>query len=263
MVARAGLASVVLLAATSWSAATSPPAGAESGPFRFADGPLTTSEGQAMVRVVVERTDLPVSRAVLEYRTEAGTAKPGEDYLESTGRLVFEVGQTSAVFAVFLRDDSIVEPPEQFVLRLASGAQTFDPATVTILDDDEPPSAASVGSAAGGPSAAGPMTNSAAARPGAATPPVPATATASVPAAVASAAPHPPIRRRPRTVAGTRRVTVRQSPVTPFELRPAAPDDVTASGPPLAIDPLVAMLAGLLLARVAAEVWFRTRPALA
>jgi hypothetical protein len=56
-----------------------------------------------------------------------------------------------------------------------------------------------------------------------------------------------------------RRVTVRQSPVTPFELRPAPGTSATTI--PGAVDPAIAVLAGLLLAKVAAEVWFRARTA--
>lgn len=238
---------VALVAAVAVPVAIAPPARA-AGEFRFVESSMEATEDEAIVRVLVQRTDLPVARATVGYRTEAGTAGPGEDYAEDSGNLVFAVGETSAFFTVFLRDDEVGEEKETVLLRLLDSSWSM--ATLTIVDDDGAAVASTREAAAAAPAV--PPTTA---------PPAPGQAQAI--AAPAAAAPSP-ARTLRRTVvaragvAAPRRVNVRQSPVTPFELRPA-PQGTEVPGIPADVDPLLAVLAGLLLARVAAEVWFRSR----
>jgi hypothetical protein len=230
---------VAVAGALSWTA----PARA-AGSFRFPQPEINVTEGQTLVRAVVERTDLPVSRASVDYRLEAVTADEGRDFAGGAGRLMFDVGDQQATIVVYLRDDDLDEGPETLVVQLL-GSSTAS-ATVTILDDDRTPSAIATTTDAG-------------------TAPPPPAPTAAAPPAAAAGAPAPPVVRR-RLVATTpvppapRRVTVRQSPVTPFELRPAPGSPATSV--PGAVDPAIALLAALLLAKVAAEVWFRARAAI-
>jgi hypothetical protein len=215
-----------------------------SGSFRFPEPAMQVSESQALVRVVVERTDLPVSRATVDYRTESATALEGEDFVAGAGRLVFDVGVSQATFVVYLLDDDVAEEREHLVVQLFGSSSAA--ATITIFDDDR--TVVVAGAADGGAPAS--------------TPPA-APATSATPAS-GSAAPRPEAVRR-RLVAtrpvtpSPRRVTVRQSPVTPFELRPAP--GASGGSVPGAVDPALALLAGLLLAKVGAEVWFRARTA--
>jgi hypothetical protein len=232
------------------------PVSADGGPVAFADAAPQVEEGGAPARIVVNRLDLPVSRLVVSYATEAGTAESGSDFLDTRGSLVFEVGDRSLSFVVPIRDDQAVEPTEHLVLRLVAN-QTSTTARLTIIDDDRPatPAPSPAGSSTAAP-VTGRTATGGAATGGAAT----ATNAAAVAPPVAA-----PVRRRLVASAPVRRkVVLRQNPVTPFELRPAAPS--TSSLPPTEptdVDPLLALLGGLLLARVAAEVWFRVRAAAA
>ena len=69
------------------------PAAAQSAAsVRFTDSAPTAMEGRGPVVVTVERTDLPVSRLLVHYRTQDGAAAAGSDYVHTAGTLVFEVG---------------------------------------------------------------------------------------------------------------------------------------------------------------------------
>jgi hypothetical protein len=162
-----------------------------------------------------------------------------------TGRMVFEVGVQSQAFVVPLRDDEVAEETEQLALHLSTSSGRSTSALMSILDEDErssldPPSAATGASGA-------------------------ATASRAAPApAGAAPIPQPQVRRRILVTAPRKRVALRQSPVTPFELRPASPESAgdvrgMGAGGPSNVDPLLALAAGLLVARVGAEVWFRSR----
>jgi hypothetical protein len=240
---------VAVLVALAVSLLAAPPARAAS-EFRFADTALRASEGQAMVRVFVQRGDLPVSRASVDYRTEPGTASPGSDYAETAGTLTFGVGETHASFPVFLRDDDVAEGPETVVLLLVDARRSE--IRLTIDDDDRVMApATNDGTGGGGAVVATSSSPTAEPRPNAVAP----TAVAPAPPVVAARRPTTVVRRAP---AAPRPVVVRQNPVTPFELRPAPRN---ALGPPVPtdVDAGLAVLAALLLARVAAEVWFRAR----
>ena len=260
-----GVVVAAVCGAAAGAGAQSAGGGSSSSPVRFADSALHGVEGRdSQVQVVVERTDLPVSRLVVRYRTADGaaTSSPalaGSDYVHTTGTLVFEVGAQSSAFTVALRDDEVAEPTEHLVLHLeTSSSGNATSARLTVLDDDveslEPTSASA--SAAGGtatPSAPASGTRTGAATPPATTPPVVVASSAGVRRQVVVT------RTRPRTAArpAPRRIVLQQTPTTPFELRPSAGEGALV--PATAVDPLLALAAGLLLARVGAEVWFRVR----
>ncbi|HUP86575.1 MAG TPA: Calx-beta domain-containing protein [Acidimicrobiales bacterium] len=261
--ASAFLGLVVLAVAVAGAAgggASPAAATADSGQFRFAEPQPQVVEDVGLVRVIVERVDLPVSRMVVNYRTEEAGARAGEDFAQASGTLVFDVGVRSSLFMVAVRDDDVVEPTEHVVLHLetSSGMETSE--RLTILDDDFAPEAPDRGVVAA-PSSPG---GRAAGGVGATAPPV------VVAASAGSSRPVPPAARRstPRTarraaarIVTPRRITLQQSHVQPFELHPVAGSEA-ASAPP-AVDPMLALAAGLLFARVAAEIWFRSRAAVA
>ncbi len=213
---------------------------------------MQVPEAVGLVRITIERTDLPVSRTIVDYRTEGATALPGSDYEESAGTLVFEVGETAATFTVPILDDTVPEGREHFVIRLVGRSSPGAWAPLTILDDDRP---ADTGVVAPGGDDQSATELASSSRSGGAAPAANAVA--------GSAA----IRTTPRVAAPARprlrQVIVRQSPSAPFELRAAAPpaDSDSRSGYPGRLDPLLATLAGLVFARVAAELWFRVRMA--
>ena len=82
------------------------------------------------------------SEVRVNYGTADGTAKAGQDYVATTGTLVFAAGQTSKTVSVPILGDTVAEGNETFTLVLSNatnatlGATTS--ATATILDDDAP-----------------------------------------------------------------------------------------------------------------------------
>ena len=107
----------------------------------IADASAKESAGEIAFRVSL---DAPSGRPVaVKYRTEEGTAKPGEDYGDTDGTVTLEAGQTAATIRVRLLNDTLEEPDETFTVRLMelenelTHAELADPtATGTIIDDD-------------------------------------------------------------------------------------------------------------------------------
>jgi hypothetical protein len=236
-------------------------AAAESAQVRFAESSLQVVENRGHVGVLVERVDLPVSRLLVHYRTESvvSSAEAGTDYVHTAGTLVFDVGVRSNVFTVWVRDDDVAEPTEHLLLHLETSSGTGASARLTILDDDVD---TAEDEAVAAPSGGAPKSPGGA---GAGTAPsgpvvVASSAGSSRPVAVA---PSRPVRTRIPAArpAPPRRIILQQTPTTPFELRPTG-GSISGSGM-VKVDPLLALGAGLLLARVAAEAWFRARIALA
>ena len=260
------LLGVVVALAAALSLAVAGPAGAQaaSPTVRFADPGIHGLEGRGQVQVVVERTDLPVSRLLVHYRTEDGPFEPsamaqaGSDYVHTAGTLVFEVGVRSASFPVMVRDDEVAEKTEHLLLQLQTTSGESASARLTLLDDDVETAsvtAAGEGAAPAAPVPATPPRSGSVAAPSA-PPPVVVASSAGVRRPVA-------VRSRPRPAAAARpsaprRIVLQQTPATPFELRPV-PGSATGTGVATAVDPLLALGAGLLLARVSAEAWFRAR----
>jgi hypothetical protein len=73
------------------------------------------------------------------YATANGSALSGSDYLATSGTLIFAPGETSKMFTVPVKGDSVVEPDEAFNVNLtnASGATIADgQGAGTIVNDD-------------------------------------------------------------------------------------------------------------------------------
>lgn len=250
---------VAMAAGLGWSGSAA--AQTSSGPaaqVRFAESSLQATESGGIVRVLVERVDLPVSRLLVHYRTEqVAGAEAGADYAHVAGTLVFDVGVRSSAFSVPLKDDAVAEPTEHLLLHLETSSGSGASTRLTILDDDLPaPSAPAPAPSvnAGGAARSGVVV------PAVTTPPVVVASSAgsSRPAEVATATARPRARAAARPSPAPRRIILRQTPTTPFELRPS-PGSFDGTGTPSAVDPLLALAAGLLLARVGAELWFRAR----
>ena len=101
----------------------------------------TTTEGGAVTFEVTLSGTAGASVAV-GYRTSDETARAGADYAETTGTLVFAVGETTRTVAVDTVDDADTEPEETFRLTLSApenATVTTSSAEGRIIDDDEPP----------------------------------------------------------------------------------------------------------------------------
>ena len=78
----------------------------------------------------------------VDWATSDGTATAGTDYTSGTGRLTFNIGDSSKTVSVTVTGDDVDEPDETLTVTLsgASGATLGDDtATGTIADDDDPP----------------------------------------------------------------------------------------------------------------------------
>ena len=107
----------------------------------IADASAKERAGEIAFRVSL---DAPSGRPVaVKYRTEEGTAKPGEDYGDTDGTVTLEAGQTAATIRVRLLNDTLEEPDETFTVRLMelenelTHAELADSTAIgTIIDDD-------------------------------------------------------------------------------------------------------------------------------
>jgi hypothetical protein len=118
-------------------------------PLPFHDPPPTLTFGQqtfnvnegGVLAVTVTRsinTSVPVE---VDFTTASGNASDRSDFTATSGRLRFEVGETSKTINIFVTDDKLAEGPESFtiVLSNASMMSTIPLAgtvTVNINDND-------------------------------------------------------------------------------------------------------------------------------
>ncbi len=75
------------------------------------------------------------STKTLDFRTVAGSATAGSDFVARTGAVTFAAGETKATVQVTLKDDKVVEPSETFGLAV-SGAGLSAYGEATIANDD-------------------------------------------------------------------------------------------------------------------------------
>lgn len=108
---------------------------------RISASDVTVSEGYGYLDIVVRLSAPSSSEVSVAYATAAGTAAAGFDYVNTSGILIFEPGETTKVVRVELVDDTIiVENTETFRFNLgpaSANAIVDKPLTVvTIVDDD-------------------------------------------------------------------------------------------------------------------------------
>ncbi len=252
------------LAAVTTSIMGLAPAAAQTGAgnVRFSSTYIDAGEADEFVRVAVERSGaLQLRRFQIDFDTQSGTARGGSDYTDLSGTLVFEVGESVRTFVVRLQDDDVAESHEQFGIRLSNpqgdSPAVGAPATIAIRDDEVvAQDAALPDPTPGSTSPTRRVVTAAETATGPAAAERPTTAGAGRRAPSSSS-----VRKRQPAPVTRGQVSYRQVPSTPFELR--ASDSATAAGagqsPATAVNPLLALLAGLVLARVSAELWFRSR----
>ena len=112
------------------------------GHLNFGSANYVTNENAGFVSIVVTRTGGTLGALTVQYQTDDGTATAPADYTASSGTLSWNSGEsTSKTFLVPLITDGIVEPDENFSVRLlnpslagALGSQSNT--VVTIKDSD-------------------------------------------------------------------------------------------------------------------------------
>lgn len=106
----------------------------------FGAAEYRVGESAGSVTVDVRLTKPYGQTIYVDYATGGGTATPGQDYVPTTGTLIFSPGQTNRTFLVTILPDSKADPEETIGLNL-SGYVNVTPgthvqATVTLVDDD-------------------------------------------------------------------------------------------------------------------------------
>ncbi len=104
------------------------------------------SESAGALNLTVTLSAASTQTVTVDYLSSNGTAKAGSDYGAVAGSVVFAPGQTSKSISIPIINDLNDEPNETFSLTLSNpgNAKLGTPAstTVTITDDDPPPSVA-------------------------------------------------------------------------------------------------------------------------
>ena len=99
-------------------------------------------EADGTIEFPVTLSHASAGQVTVRYTTFDGTATQPDDYTAATGTLTIPASSTTATISVTLTDDSFVEDPESFLLRLhdPTGVEiTAADAVGVILDDDDLP----------------------------------------------------------------------------------------------------------------------------
>jgi glucose/arabinose dehydrogenase len=104
----------------------------------------TVSEAGGSLVASLVRSGGSAGVATVDYTTVNATALDGQDYTKISGRLTFADGETSKTLTIPILNDNLVEGTETFNLALdavsGAGLGITRTATITIVDDDAPPS---------------------------------------------------------------------------------------------------------------------------
>lgn len=112
-----------------------------AGSLRLSTPAYSVSENDSGLDVIVERTGGSAGEVTVDYATSDGTASAGQDYVATSGVLIFGNDVLSQTFTVSIIDDIDVEQPETFNVALSTpggGATLASPtsAVATISDND-------------------------------------------------------------------------------------------------------------------------------
>lgn len=103
-----------------------------------AEGNAGTSVGSTVVTL----SPAPTGTVTVNYTVSGGTATPGVDFTPASGVLNFAPGETSKPVSISVIGDYLDEPDETVLVQLSNpfGARAGTmSATLTIVDDDQPP----------------------------------------------------------------------------------------------------------------------------
>ncbi|MCZ8227089.1 MAG: lectin-like protein [Microcystis sp. LE19-84.1B] len=100
----------------------------------------TINESQNQATVTVKLTGISHQAFTVDYSTNNGTAKAGQDYTSVSGTLTFNAGESQKTITIPINNDTNYEGNETFTLNLSNpiggavlGTST---ATITIIDND-------------------------------------------------------------------------------------------------------------------------------
>jgi len=103
-------------------------------------------ENESLAKITIVRTGGAEGAVSVAYAITDGTAKGGEDYVKSEGKLTFAAGETNRIMTVDIVDDSTTESKEEFTITLSApegGVTLGIPVVATIaIEDDESTGAA-------------------------------------------------------------------------------------------------------------------------
>ena len=108
--------------------------------LQFNASAYRVNEGAGTAVITLTRSGNSSGVASVNYATSNGTAMAGSDYTASTGKLIFNAGETSKTFTVALINNTLREPDETLNLTLSSplgatlGAQSR--AMLILVNDD-------------------------------------------------------------------------------------------------------------------------------
>ncbi|MBI3240822.1 MAG: hypothetical protein HYZ49_00810 [Chloroflexi bacterium] len=110
---------------------------------QFDSPAYSVDEGAGDLTVTAVLSEAPGQTIRVNYDASNGTAKIGADYLPTKGTLTFLPNETRQSFTVPIKDDSVYEGNETFIVTLSAPANaslgSLNPATITILDNDPLP----------------------------------------------------------------------------------------------------------------------------
>ncbi|MBN1956377.1 MAG: alpha/beta fold hydrolase [Anaerolineae bacterium] len=111
--------------------------------LHFAAPACQVDEGASAATVTVSLETASGLTVTVDYAASDGTARGGSDYVPVSGTLTFAPGVTQQAFVVPLLDDALDELDETVRLALADACNAEvggnNPITLTITDDDPPP----------------------------------------------------------------------------------------------------------------------------
>ena len=110
----------------------------------FSSATVNVNETAPTAELTVQLSQSMPGAVSVNYATQNGSALAGSDYTTKSGTLTFNPGVTSQTISVPIQNDAAQETDETFTVKLsnASGVTLGSPdtATVTIVDNDTPPS---------------------------------------------------------------------------------------------------------------------------
>ena len=113
---------------------------AGNGQFRFSLAQYSYGENATNAFVTVLRSGGASNAVSVQYATVPGSARPGVDYVTTSGVTNFAAGETFKIIQIPLLDNSVLNPDRSFSVRLSnpSGAGLGTPATagVTLADNE-------------------------------------------------------------------------------------------------------------------------------
>jgi len=107
----------------------------EAGALQFSSIKYTVLEGKVSVDITVTRTGGSFGDISVDYATVDGTAVDGEDYIATSGTLLFIDGEISKTFSVTILNDELFEIKEGFtiILKNISIGASLNAANITVV----------------------------------------------------------------------------------------------------------------------------------